>query len=162
MSPSVRHLSVPGKRLWKLPWLPAMMEDLPLRLESRPAAAFPQVSHNALDVASRRPQPLGKRSSFSTASTTATMDDPSPFITKGGAESTLASTQRGHFENNHPRSGTLTHVSTFVGIGVHNRRNLQLADILFFERDRNSAWDPAECDTCWCRARCASQSDIEA
>jgi hypothetical protein len=45
------------------------MEDLTLRLESRPfgRAAFPQVFHNALDSASLRPQPLGKRRAFSTA-----------------------------------------------------------------------------------------------
>ena len=63
-----------GGRLWNLPWLPAMMEDLTLRLESRPfgRAAFPQVFHNALDSASLRPQPLGKRRTFSTATPAST------------------------------------------------------------------------------------------
>lgn len=58
-----------GGRLWTLPWLPALMEDLPLRLEGRPPAALPQVSHSALDGALRRPQPLGKRCALSTAPT---------------------------------------------------------------------------------------------
>ncbi len=61
-----------GGRLWKLPRLPALLEDLTLRLESRPSAAFPHFSHSALDVAARRPQPLGKPCGFSTAPTAST------------------------------------------------------------------------------------------
>jgi hypothetical protein len=41
-----------GGRLWNLTCLPAIMEDLPLRLESRSfeRTAFPQVSHNRLGL----------------------------------------------------------------------------------------------------------------
>lgn len=66
-----------------------MMEDLTLRLESRPfeRTAFPQVSHITLDVASLRPQPLGKRRTFSTATAAPTTTNSVLRLNlKGGAE----------------------------------------------------------------------------
>ena len=96
-----------------------MMEDLSLRLESRPVAAFPQVSHIALDSASLRPQPLGKRRAFSTATSAPTItNDALRLNSKGDTETRHLTAQRGHFKNVDSLSDPNTTVSLFVGIGV--------------------------------------------
>ena len=105
-----------------------MMEDLTLRLESRPfeRTAFPQVFHNALDSASLRPQPLGKRRAFSTATTAETTTiDVLPLNSKGAAETRPATAQRGHFINTGSLSAPNTKCPLSLGIGVPFRRNPQ-------------------------------------
>jgi len=102
-----------------------MMEDLTLRLESRPfgRAAFPQVFHNALDSAALRPQPLGKRRAFSTAAPAAmTTNGILRLNSKGGAEARPPTAQRGHFINTGSLSALNTKCPLSLGIGVPFRR----------------------------------------
>ena len=102
-----------------------MMEDLTLRLESRPfeSAAFPQVSHNALDSASLRPQPLGKRRAFSTATTASTTTiDVLLLILKGDTETRPVAAQSGHFIYTGSLSAPNTKCPLSLGIGVRFRR----------------------------------------
>ena len=101
------------------------MEDLTLRLESRPfgRAAFPQVFHNALDSAALRPQPLGKRRAFSTAAPAAmTTNGILRLNSKGGAEARPPTAQRGHFINTGSLSALNTKCPLSLGIGVPFRR----------------------------------------
>ena len=101
------------------------MEDLTLRLESRPfgRTAFPQVSHIALDVAARRPQPLGKRRTFSTATSASMTTNPVLRLKpKGGAETRLVTAQCGHFINTGSLSAPNTKCPHNFGIGVRFRR----------------------------------------
>ena len=104
------------------------MEDLTLRLESRPfgRAAFPQVFHNALDSASLRPQPLGKRRAFSTATTASTTtNDALRLNSKGDTETRPVTAQSGHFINTGSLSAPNTKCPLSLGIGVRFRRNPQ-------------------------------------
>jgi len=125
-----------------------MMEDLTLRLESRPfeRAAFPQVFHNALDSASLRPQPLGKRRTFPTATTASTTTiDVLKLNSKGGTETRPVTAQSGHFINSGSLSAPNTKCPLSLGIGVRFRRYPQVfrEGVIGFQKPRDSG----------CRAR---------
>jgi hypothetical protein len=108
---------------------PAVESDVPDADYGRPVESRPSwpPSHRsptvALDVATRRPQPLGKRYAFTHRSHSHDDDERCIRICmKGGPDPTPVSAHRGHFVNRAARSAPHTKVSAFVGIGVRFRR----------------------------------------
>ena len=95
----------------------------PLGFRSAGGVIWRKLPHNALDSATLRPQPLGKRRAFSTAAPASmTTNDALRLNSKGGAEARPPTAQRGHFINTGSLSALNTNCPLSLGMGVPFRR----------------------------------------